>query len=165
MWHRRDYDQYLGFDFLEGKPLAEEQVTQALKYLQLVSKAVYLALQTPDNKIESIEVMEIDQSLQGTIHGVEGQDPLLREFPFQLKVRGSSLNDITWLVHQLSVDRKATPRQKEYTEWLNTEITEKIRQAIPFARLQQSTNTGNVNTPLIVKDILISSENTDPESG
>ena len=81
-----DYDQYLGFDFLSGKPLKEAQVTQALKYLQLVSKAVYLALNTPSERMVAIEVTGIDETLQGTLHGAEGQPALLREFPFEWRV-------------------------------------------------------------------------------
>ena len=41
-----------------------------------------------------------------------------------------SLRDITWLLHQLSVDREITQAQQEFIDWLDKEVQGRRREAL-----------------------------------
>lgn len=99
------FDTKMGFAFAEGRPPARDPVDRWLTMLQLVTKACYLACQSKYREITMIEVAPI-QAAEGILRGAEGRDPILREYPFSLHVRGT-LRDILWLLHQLSYDNRA----------------------------------------------------------
>jgi hypothetical protein len=91
----RSYEPELGF----GRGQIEDgDVMQELIRLQLIAKAMVLALSTEDSLAAiSVEHGPIEQT------GPKDRPPLLVEYGFSLRVRGR-LKDILWLLHQLGVE-------------------------------------------------------------
>jgi len=147
-------DTTLGFDFPGDKPPPNAEAQHWATMLQLVSKAVYLALSTED----SLQLVEVAPLKTGhrVATGPESRPPLLREYPFQLTVRGS-LKDILWLLHQLSADEE-TDAHRDFHVLLD-DVTGKVRTVIPSLT---SDDRGRRVGPLIVRGMTINSENATP---
>jgi len=123
------YDPSLGFEFLQGRIPRPELVDQWLLMLQLTSKAAYLALNSPRNSLQVIEIRDLGSGFQPHERGPRGRPPLLDEYRFELEVHGS-LRDILWLHHQL-VAEEPTAAHREMQKWLNGEdgVTSQVYQS------------------------------------
>lgn len=155
-----DYDEFLGFGFLAGTPPQEDE-RHWLIMLQLVTKAVYLALNTEMSTISQVKV-DLGQGVRVDLTGPGGRPPLVREYPFRLHVRGS-LYDILWLLHQLSADQQ-TDAHAKLRGWLADDVTEQVRDALRAqGRTLADAGTGNEASPLIVRGLTIQGGNKTPD--
>ncbi|MFW5829146.1 MAG: hypothetical protein ACOCXA_02690 [Planctomycetota bacterium] len=143
-----NYAANLGFEGKLGGNLDEVRVDDELVRLQLIAKAVLLALST-DETLDAIAVEhgEIDAT------GPEGRPILLNEYAFTLRVRGG-LKQILWLVHQLGVEE---PEEDIARAW--DVLMRRIRQD---AQLDLSPADDGAHFPLAVRRLRISSANRNP---
>lgn len=142
------YDNMLGFDFPEGKLVSEEQASEELIRLQLTVRAILLALSTPDRLQEiSIEHGHIIET------GPVSRPPLLREYPFTIKVKGS-LKDILWLLHQYASDQVQDDTVDDWNK-LVTYVQRNLKRNIEPTRRED-------HFPLILTGLNINSENSEP---
>ncbi len=130
------YDAKLGYN-TEQKSLSKDIVAGELVRLQLITKAVFLALSADKNiQVEQITHGEIIET------GPESRLPLLREYPFRLELRGE-LKELSWVLHQLEVQQ---PDEK-FIRALGS-----FQQSIQSkARLEMSDYTAEDHFPLIVR--------------
>ena len=157
-----NYDYTIGFGHLEGRPPAtREEVRYYLTMLQLVTKAVYFSLSTPDKTVQTVAVRGVDPKTR-LVTGPDGRPPLLLEYPFELEVR-ASLKDILWLLHQLSDDQldlsQRTDEQRDFGVWLQTVIDKLEESGGLQVSYDGAEGAGNEICPLIVRGLTIVSGN------
>jgi hypothetical protein len=157
-----DFEPDMGFDFPGDRPPPADEAPHWTVMMQLVSKAVFLALQT--NFLEGeqgIRHIRIDPLENGrrVATGPAGRPPLLREYPFTMTVQGS-LRDIQWLLHQLSADTP-TAAHREFDQLLVT-LTDKLRNVVPGLDVKTMERHGGSTGPLIIRGLTISSQNMKP---
>lgn len=139
------FEPDLGYRGKLERVLPEDEVRNELIRLQLIAKAVLLALST-ENPLVLIEVAHGD--IVST--GPEGRPVLLNEYAFMLRVRGS-LKDILWLLHQLGEEHPGED-VKRAIDALHHAIQRE-------ARVQVRDLTQDDLFPLIVRGLRITSEN------
>ncbi len=89
------YDETIGFGSDDKVP-DDKDAPYLLTMLQLTEKAMDIAIETPS----PLESMSITHS-KSVETGPVSRPVLLREYPLELKVRGS-LKDILWILHRFS---------------------------------------------------------------
>ncbi len=144
----QEYSTSLGFEFRDGQIIEEDQAKEELIRLQLIVRAMLLALSTPD-RLQEISIVQ----RKIVVTGPESRPPLLREYPFVLKVRGS-LKDILWLMHQYSADTVPMDTVDDWNK-LVTHVQSNMKRAI-------EPTTSKDHFPLILRGLKINSENSEP---
>ena len=109
------YPDSIGFAFMGGVRPPEEDVSHWLKMLQLVSKSVYLALSAKRNTVQDLTI-SFNPAVSVTEAGPEGRPVLLRQYPFELRLK-AQLQDVLWLMHQLAAE-EPTAEHDEFKAWL-----------------------------------------------
>lgn len=157
------YDYQIGFGHLGGRPPASrEEVRYYLTMLQLITKAVYLGLSTPDKTVQHLAINGVDPANR-RVTGPAGRPPLLIEYPFELQVH-ASLKDILWLLHQLSDDqldpRRRSSVQGAFSKWLQQDIIAALAEnSDQQFSLSGAEGAGNEVCPLIVRGLSVTSGN------
>lgn len=164
------FDDKMGFGAVFGRLLNDrENVRDYLTMLQLVTKAVFLAMHSPDQKITSIKVTPLPAGgmlQQVRLEGPrEHGAPLLREYRFQLEVKGW-LSDLLWLKHRLAVDEPPTPEHEELRKFLER-LDEFVRAKHPneYDSATRAGTVGNDISPLVVTGEKISCDNKAQHDG
>ena len=142
------YSTNLGFTFADGQVISEEQAEEELIRLQLTVRAMLLALSTPD-RLQEITIEHSPIVLTGPVK----RPPLLREYPFTLRVRGS-LKDILWLLHQYASDTVPIDTVGDWNK-LVTQVQRNMGRKI-------EPTTSKDHFPLILRGLRINSENSEP---
>lgn len=171
-----EFNDAMGFGFLDGKPPPDERAREHMIMLQLVSKAVYMALHTPNREISSVQVLPLMMAQNVVLAGPSreagkdypGRDaPLMREFHFGIRVVGS-LHDQLWLLHRLSLDQPPTKEHEDFKNWLQG-LAKEILSPRLIRSLQEadseSSVVGNEVCPLVVTDCRIASHNAQQING
>lgn len=148
----------IGFADFSGQAVDEGSLQRWLTMLQLVTKGAWLALSTPDESLESVEVLPL--SIGNIVEtGPAGRPPLVREYPFSMKVRGS-LRAIKWLLWQFSLDERT---EGSFDAKLNEWLAQRSRELRKEVEVDVPLNDGSVSVgPLILRRITLSSGNTSP---
>jgi hypothetical protein len=146
----------LGFVQLGDAPPPDADAQYWLSMLQLVSKTLYLCVEAPGGPLQEISIsgVELNKRIQT---GPTSRPPLLQEYPFTLRVKGS-LESISWLLLQLSADRN-TPGNQDgaLLSWLGS-VGDKVRQVPGFQGVARNDVDEPVG-PLIVRGYEITSAN------
>jgi hypothetical protein len=144
----QEYDTELGFKFPDGRVFSEEEAQEELIRLQLTVRAMMLALSTPD-RLQEIKIIHGDIIETGPV----SRPPLLREYPFKIRVKGS-LKDILWLLHQYSADQVPTDTVDDWNK-LIAHVQRNLKRDIELVRRED-------HFPLILTGMKINSENSEP---
>ncbi len=143
-----EYDDAMGFKFPDGELVPEERAPEELIRLQLTVRAMLLALSTPD-RLQEITIKHHPIVETGPVK----RPPLLREYPFTIRVRGS-LKDILWLLHQYSADEVQETTLKDWNK-LVTHFQRELGRNIKATSARD-------HFPLILIGMKIDSENSEP---